>query len=372
MATLVEGPALAGQLVAVDAAWNLTLETPAGKQTVAAADLARWGAFSTQTKGSQIVLVGGGMLAADIDSMDKDFLSAQSDTFGQIKLPLELVAGVIVRLPLESQGRQELEERMFSGTAAKNDRLLLENSDELAGTLAGFKDAAFEFQSTATVKLPESKVAALVLNPSLAATPKFSGLTAWVGFKDGSRLLAQKLTLDGQQCRLTTTGGVELEPRPADITALQPLGGHSKYLSDLAPQSYRHVSYLSTSWPYRRDQNVLGGPLRAKNRLYLKGLGLHSAAELVYALDGARRFDTELAIDDQTAGRGSVTLRVQVDDGSGTWRTRYDSPVVRGGAAPVPVSVDVRGAKRIRLWIDFADRGDELDHADLLDARLVK
>ena len=34
--------------------------------------------------------------------------------------------------------------------------------------------------------------------------------------------------------------------------------------------------------------------------------------------------------------------------------------------------VDLTGAKRLTLRVDFADRGDELDHADWLNARLVK
>ena len=48
------------------------------------------------------------------------------------------------------------------------------------------------------------------------------------------------------------------------------------------------------------------------------------------------------------------------------------SEVVRGGQPPVPISVDLDGVKRISLLVDFADRGDELDHADWLDARLAR
>jgi len=38
----------------------------------------------------------------------------------------------------------------------------------------------------------------------------------------------------------------------------------------------------------------------------------------------------------------------------------------------VPARVDLAGAKRLDLVIDFADRADELDHADWLDARLIR
>jgi hypothetical protein len=375
-AVLVDGKAITAKLLAVDAGWNVTLDTTAGRRTIPAADLVQWGTFSSATQGSQILLVGGGVISADIESIDKESLTADSDTFGKVKLPLELLSAVVVRLPLQSEPREQLEQRMFGerNVAAKTDRLLLENADELAGTLVGLKDGTYEFESAAgVVKLLEAKVAAIVFNPSLAAMPRAEGLRAWVGFKDGSRVIADKLALDLQQSVLAMLGGVELKPRSADVVALLPLAGRAHYLSDLKPESYHHVPYLGTTWPYYADRNVLGGPLRAGSRLYLKGLGLHSAAQLTYVLDQPyRRFETEVALDDQTAGRGSITLRIQVDDGAGGWRTKYESPVVRGGAAPVPVSVDIVGAKRIVLSVDFADRGDELDHADLLGARLVK
>jgi hypothetical protein len=38
----------------------------------------------------------------------------------------------------------------------------------------------------------------------------------------------------------------------------------------------------------------------------------------------------------------------------------------------VPISVDIGGAKQVSLVVDFAERGDEQDHADWLDARFVE
>ena len=104
----------------------------------------------------------------------------------------------------------------------------------------------------------------------------------------------------------------------------------------------------------------------------LTGLGMHSAARITYNLDRAyRAFQSELAIDDSTGGRGSATCRIFTDDGSGRWRLKYEGPILRGGQQPVPVNVDLAGAKRLSLLVDFADRGDEQDHVDWLDARLI-
>ena len=38
----------------------------------------------------------------------------------------------------------------------------------------------------------------------------------------------------------------------------------------------------------------------------------------------------------------------------------------------MPVSVDIAGATKLELVVDYADRADVLDHADWLNARLVQ
>jgi hypothetical protein len=73
-----------------------------------------------------------------------------------------------------------------------------------------------------------------------------------------------------------------------------------------------------------------------------------------------------VALDDEVAGGGSVTFRVFVDR-----EQKLATPVVRGGQPPLPISVDLRGAKQLSLVVDFADRGDQHDHADWLNARLL-
>ena len=60
-----------------------------------------------------------------------------------------------------------------------------------------------------------------------------------------------------------------------------------------------------------------------------------------------------MAIDAEAGPRGSVVFRVFIDDGSGTWQERATSEIVRGGEPPVPISVDLTGAKRISLLVDY-------------------
>jgi hypothetical protein len=151
-----------------------------------------------------------------------------------------------------------------------------------------------------------------------------------------------------------------------NLVFLQPLAGRALYFSQTKPAEYRHVPYLGVSWPYIVDRNVQGGLLRAGERLYLAGIGMHSAARLSYELPPeVKRFQAEAAIDD-AAVEGSVRFRVFVDG-----KEKFTSPPVRGGMPPLAIDVDIAGGKRLDLVVDFADRADVQDYADWLDARLI-
>jgi hypothetical protein len=98
---------------------------------------------------------------------------------------------------------------------------------------------------------------------------------------------------------------------------------------------------------------------------------MHSASRLTYPLGGKyKRFDAAVAIDDSAEKHGSVTFAVYVIR-DGKLQEAYKSGIVRGGEAPRPVSVDVSGAESLTLVVDYADRGDEMDRANWLDARVL-
>jgi NPCBM/NEW2 domain len=374
-----EGVAFRGQLIAADGSvWKLRFADAAARREIAGADLALWGGFVEPAHGLRVLLAGGGLVVLDAAQIKGEQLRGESQLFGTLDLPLELIAGILFRSSLDRVGDDQLAARI-DASVGQTDRVLLENGDELTGTIAGLEDKVLSLQTGADrvgadkVDVEAKTIAAVIFNPTLIHKSRPSGLRALVGFSDGSRVTAIAITADKNNAQIKLIGGAVLKCSTDAIAALQPLGGRAVYLSDLKPASYRHIPYLQLAWPFFADRSVLGGQLRAGGKIYAKGLGMHSPARITYDLDRPfRRFEAEVAIDAEAGPGGSAVFHVFTDDGSGAWQERATSETIRGGDPPATLSVDVTGAKRISLLVDFADHGDELDHADWLNARLVR
>lgn len=381
----VDGAGFQAALESIDAGWTIRLRLPgeagqAAHKSLKADHLVAWGQPAPLAGGQDgggsihVHLVDGGVLVAESLETSANGLRARHAVLGTVSVPLEAVSGVLFRPPTDPQRRELACLRLFTAEADReSDRVVLVNGDELSGTILSVDSGGVELEAVVgRVRIEADRLAAVRLNPSLAARPAHTGLRAMVGLGDGSRLMVRQCVLEGGSARLSPVlleGADGTFQAPAEqIVFLQVFGGRATYLSDLEPAGYRHVPYLSTVWPWRADRNVLGTNLRAGGREYVKGIGMHSAARLTYRLDRPyRRFQAEIAIDDHTVGRGSVTFRVFVDA-----EQRYASETIRGGTPPVPISVDVTGGRQLSLIVDFGQRADELDHANWLDARLVQ
>ncbi|MEX2112468.1 MAG: NPCBM/NEW2 domain-containing protein [Pirellulales bacterium] len=368
-------PAFRGTLVAAvdQPAWQVRFEAADGPRHVEIKELALWGAFLRPAAGVWVVLAGGGVMVVDAVGIVEDQLVANSPLTGNFAVPLRLVAGIVLQTPADRTASDRLIDRVLS-LSGQVDRVILENGDELTGTITSFDGATLRLKSDDNMwDLPLAKLATVLFNSILIDKPNPAGLRVVVGLQDGSRMTALSLVSEDKTARLKLIGGVDVSLPLESIVALQPLGGSVVYLSDMKPASYRHIPFLDLSWPFGADRSVQQAMLSAGGKLYLKGLGMHSPSRITYELDEPfQRFDAEVAIDTEAGRRGSVVFRVFTDDGSGAWQERATSQIVRGGEPPVQLSADLSGARRISLLVDFADRGDEQDHADWLNARLIR
>lgn len=383
----VEGKPFEGDLEAIAADGTVTFRLAAsevaaatGQRTVDHRNLVRWSHPKPLQPQPLVVLADGSRLVTAADWSGEapvqivgDSITVRSDSWSEARLDRSQVRGLVFAERSHPRDRLQLENEVRAASG-KQDEALLANQDRLAGTVKKLAAGTLTLATEAgDVELPLSRVEAVIFANERPTGDSIPRARMIVGLRDGSLLYANSVEANDAGARLETTGGVRLTGGVRDdFVALQVLDGDFVYLSDLEPANYRHVPYLEIAWPYERDRNLQGEPLRIGGKIYLKGIAMHSAARLSYSLDGTfRRFDSDVALDDSTGNGGSVTFAVYLLR-DGKWQAEFQSGVVRGGEQPRRVSVDLTGAAAITLTVDYADRGDELDHADWLDARLVK
>jgi hypothetical protein len=367
--TPVEGKPFEARFLDADAKGRWTFGNDVRRRTFPVTALVRWGRPVEPTRGPIAMLADGGLIPGEPVGMADGRIQFESDAMGSIELPLELLAGVILQWPSKDVERDQLVDRLLRHRGT-TDLVLLANGDRLTGIVSRIDGQAVGIERDGTSSdLARPRVSAVLFNAALRAAPPSRRESVWVGLSDGSRLLVKRLR--------TTHDRIELTPLDASITwraplrdcvFLQPLHERVVYLSDRKDDGYRHVPFCDLTWPYRRDRNVFGGMLRAGGVLHPKGLGVHSSARITYLLNEPfDRFEAALALDDRAGKGGSVRYHVFVDQ-----RRQFSSKPIRGGAEPTQIRVDLTGAKRLDLVVDFGERADQLDYADWLDARLIR
>jgi alpha-galactosidase len=115
------------------------------------------------------------------------------------------------------------------------------------------------------------------------------------------------------------------------------------------------------------DRSVLKTPLMIGQRKFAHGLGVNSISQMcVHSPTPIARFSAWVGVDcnDQTRkGAGSVVFALAVRGGP-----EFNTPVLRGGQAPVKIDLDLRGTKEVFLTVGDAGDGPGFDYADWADA----
>jgi hypothetical protein len=407
----VDGAPFQGELVSVDAGGRVSFRVANGKlegggnRSLPLNDIVRWGQPVAPRPQTIVVLDDGGQIVTVPDwvggaavRLVGDDVVLESDIWNEVRLPRGQVSGIVFAQQIRPGEREKFVERVRgdrpavpsdkANSDAGNDMVTLMNGDRLTGTIAELDRGSLAIKALGrVVKLPLARVETIQFErsrqPSAVSPPrdtspgegiasqKMKGLA--IGLRDGSLVYVSAIKADAKELAIKLRNGVKLSGGTVDdVVGIQSLDGQIVYLSDLEGADYRSVPYFTIKWPYTRDRDVLSEPIVVRGKRYLKGIGMHSASRLTYRLDGDyRRFDSAVAIDDSARGQGSVTFGVYVLR-DGKWSEVYKSDIVRGGEAPQPFSVDLQGARGLTLTVDFADRGDELDHAVWLNARLVR
>ncbi len=109
-----------------------------------------------------------------------------------------------------------------------------------------------------------------------------------------------------------------------------------------------------------------GAPLRLNGITYARGIGVHAASEIRYAVQGCSSFSARVGVDDEVGNAGSVVFQVWGDA-----TKLFDSGTVTGASATQLASVSLTGRSELRLIVLDGGDGPNYDHADWADALIT-
>ncbi|WP_265520806.1 NPCBM/NEW2 domain-containing protein [Oerskovia flava] len=167
--------------------------------------------------------------------------------------------------------------------------------------------------------------------------------------------------------RVTSTNELGEGPGTAVEEQDAPADGPTEHLSD------REWISATSGWrTVNKDRAVSGNPLRIDGTTYTKGIGTHANSRIEFELEpGDAIFRAVVGIDDaqRTSPNTSIGFQVFADD-----ELVFDSGVMRASptySPPQEVQVPVLGVQRLVLVVHDAGDGNNSDHANWADARVV-
>ncbi len=373
------GNPIQGTLKSLDDKWNVTLDaSPAAKVngpdllSIRRADLPLPG----PPAGSHIIFANGDRLPGtfgDLTGEKLAFRPALGKT-AEINLPLEALAVLWFDTPA-GMDRPDLVRRRLLLEKRTRDIVWLRNGDQIQGNVLSLSRDGLQIEvDRKEIKLDRNKIAVIALNNELVRTLRPKEAYAVLVLADGCRLGLASARSDGVTLTGKTLFGATVQIPLADVRAMDIRQGRAVYLSDLKPASYQYTPYLPRlSYPWVADGSIgdgspAGDDMRLAGSTYVKGLGMHSASRISYALDGQyRRFEATVGLDDHGGQNGSVRIRILVDGKDRDWGWDKDLTARDG---PKTVRLDVAKARELTLIVDYGrfDQGQ----VNWADARLVK
>lgn len=375
----LDGSTMTGSLVelAVD---HVTISAEQGKLTVPAAQLLfvspkAVAATSADKPSVWIELVDGSRLTAKEFIAEKGIATLNGSDEKHFQIPTRAIARVRFTAPDDANSSWPAD----IGKQAAADLLAVRKMDAvdfLEGVIGDVHAETVDFQIDGeTIPVKRTKIDGLIFYHK--AADKQADPECIVDATGGWQLKAKAVSLaDDGSLKIETVAGPELQQPLSAIGRLDFSLGKVIFLSDLEPDavSWKPLVDFGDSAPalaqfyaLRRDQAREHGPLRVGNKAYRKGLAIASRTLVVYRLPtGAKTFKAIVGIDDSVREAGHVVLKITADG-----KQLLSAPIA-GRSDPVPVDLNVAGARKLEILVDYGEDLDTGDYLNLADARIVK
>jgi hypothetical protein len=327
--------------------------------------------------GEQVLLANGDRIPGQIRKLAGErvhFVPEVGDGQEMI-LPLSALSAIWLTAP-DPEEQPDRKRRELAAGKRSQDVVHLRNGDVLEGVVTGLERDKKQVQIQVAKKAVEvafDKVAAIAFNTDLVVPSRRKGPYGRLTLANGGRLsVASVAWSEGKPLTAQTLSQTTLQIPVEQVVALYLYQGRAVYLSDLKARKYGYDDYLGSSqtFPLVPDGSVRGLDLGLRDGTFDKGLGTHVGARITYDLAGGyQRFEALAGLDETSGKKGAARLRVLVD---GQEQDLGKSAAVTHRGGPLPVRIDVAGAKELTLIVDFDRFGHVQGDVNWADARLIK
>ena len=298
----------------------------------------------------------GDRIYGEIIGGDAKSIQLKSPILGELTLPLQ---------QLSAMGLADTKSKKDPATRDE-DVLKLAKGDILHGAVARCRKGGLVFfDGKEDRELAWPDVASIRF--AVLATEGRGGLRYSVMLADDSLIVADKVDCTEGQVRLgsglTDIRAIEFD----EVVSIETLGGRRTWLRTMEPAEFKMTPYFDIRWRFERDRNILGDSLTSKGKTYARGIGLHSASRISYALEGKfERFRTLVALDDSAGPLADVDVRILLDE-----TVLADLPNLTADDEIKVVDVLVSGGRMLTIEVGFGKNAVVQDRLNLLNAALI-
>lgn len=313
---------------------------------------------------------------ADGGTLSGKILAASADQRGvrvdlgltvPVELPFAGLAAVRFATPLVEPAEREFAERRARRDATRDCALVVtpDGVAALPGALEELTADTWAFRAAGRTRRGTlDRLYALVFAGGNATRRPSARITLRGGGDFGGDLLEA----DVESLVVRATFGADLTLPWGAIARVELASGRVEFVSSLKPAAVESRGTFGHVWPWRADQSLAGGPLTIGPRRFARGLAVHSRCRLSYDLaERYDRFGATIGLEHGVPPSASAVFRVVADE-----RTAFDSGPVRAADAPRDILVDIAGARRIVLEVDYGEGLDIGDRAIWGQARLIR
>ena len=243
------------------------------------------------------------------------------------------------------------------------------NVHRVTGEVVGMNDKSLLFQYEGQEReINLDRVVGLVLQKRRFKIKLNLALQSLVSLIGNSQFTGEVTLNKGSTALIKMSWGDQLSLSNAYLASIKTVNARSVPLTGIVPDSVTQVPFFNQVYPYRIDKSFSGLPLKIGDKVFRKGLCVHSKTVLVYSLEkNFERFQTSLGLQEGSGHLGNVDVKIVADG-----KTLYDKQGFTIGTKQKPLSLDVTGCQMLTLIVNFGKGQDVGDRFVWGDPKLVR